>query len=559
MAQVTNRFQALQYLKKLPSDFMAVKVDFQSLKDSSLRKLCRDLEKQLKLQQVNLNYEKDLYDEYLKKILDDERFDTTEIEKSLVVLGNKHGFLSGKIFNQADFSKQVIDITQFDDNYPIFIDTSTSRFLETGKTTEQVKREREQTFSYDPEPKQSRIETIEDLQAAWADQEDEYKQQIENFKQQYEAEQEHNRMIVKSAAENEQYFTNTVNELKQKVQQLEVSRYHESIANEEMGQLREINEQLKTRIEEITEQNNEDRQKVMGLFDGMADSEPMQEEMQEENLDATQKALAEQLTQTKTVIEDQLSKKTTLSQFGITSWNPKTTSFLDYLITFRCAVITDKMTAPKAVQLLFSSLPSEYGHLRAIVSTHPDYKKNNKPGTEDYSNHYLDVERILVRVIVGGQEKIFSEFLKLQRKPDDDFLRYFQKVCDFYLFACEDYSEYSISSTTVLDKDAMAFKMIKEKMCSALPNRYVPEFKRRLEEKTKISEMYLALLDLRDQFPEIEETVYSGTNLHVLKQKNADWKKKAKCFRCGRTGHIKRECFAREPKTKKSGIRNERK
>ena len=106
----------------------------------------------------------------------------------------------------------------------------------------------------------------------------------------------------------------------------------------------------------------------------------------------------------------------------------------------------------------------------------------------------------------------------------------------------------------------MAFKMIKEKMCAALPNRYVPEFKRRIEGKTKMGEMYLALLDLRDQFPDIEENeVYSGTNLHVLKQKKADWKKKVKCFRCGRTGHIKRECYARESKTKKTGIPKDRK
>ena len=274
--------------------------------------------------------------------------------------------------------------------------------------------------------------------------------------------------------------------------------------------------------------------------------------------DETQKALTAQMDKTKTIIEEQLSKRTTLSQYGITSWNPKTTSFLDYLLTFRCAVITEvnKMTAPKAVQLLFSSLPSEYGHLRAVVQSHPDYMKNYKPGKPEFSNHYQDVERILVRIIVGGQEKIFSEFMKLQKKSDCDFLKYFQKAMDFYMFSCDDPTQYKLKNIESLDKDPMAFKLIKEKMSAALPNRYVPEFKRKLEGKTTCSEMYLALLDLRDQFPDLEETqVYSGTNLHVLKQKKADWKKKAKCFRCGRTGHIKKECFAREPKPKKSGIR----
>ena len=557
--QVTNRFQALQYLKKLPEDFNAVKVDLKSLKDNSLRKLCRDLEKQLDVEQGNLNYDRESYEDYLKKLLDDERFDTKDIEISLIVLGNRQGFLSGRIFNQADFQKQVIDVNQFDDNYPIFIDTSTIKFLETGKTSEQVKREREETFSHDPEPKQSRIETIPDLQAAWAEQEDEYRQEIESTKKKYEAEQENNRMILKSAAENEQYFTATVNSLKEKIHQLEVSRIQESVANDEISQLREMNEQLKNRIDEIAEQKQEDSGKVMGLFGG---SPSNQGDIEMTVMNETQSALEDQLTRTKDVIEKQLSTRTTLSQYGITTWNPKTTSFLDYLITFRVSVLAvEGIKVDKAIQLLFSSLPSEYAHLRSIVSSHPDFKKHSDSKSQDYSNHYLDVERILVRIIVGGQEKIFSEFMKLQKKPNYDFLRYFQKVCDFYLFACEDITEYKINgSISVLDKDAMAFKMIKEKMCAALPNRYVPEFKRRIEGKTKMGEMYLALLDLRDQFPDIEENeVYSGTNLHVLKQKKADWKKKVKCFRCGRTGHIKRECYARESKTKKTGIPKDRK
>ena len=556
--QVTNRFQALQYLKKLPEDFNTVKVDLKTLKDNNIRKLCRDLEKQLDVEQGNLDYDRESYENYLKMLLDNERFDTKDIQISLIVLGNRQGFLSGRIFNQADFQKQVIDVNQFDDNYPIFIDTSTIKFLETGKTSEQVKREREETFSHDPEPKQSRIETISDLQMAWADQEEEYKQQIESTKKQYEAEQETNRMILKSAAENEQYFTDTINSLKEKIHQLEVSRIQESIANDEIGQLKEMNEQLKNRLDEIAQQNQQDPARVMGIFSRSNDEENMEATV----LDETQSALEDQLTRTKDVIEKQLSTRTTLSQYGITTWNPKTTSFLDYLITFRVSVLSiDGMKVDKAIQLLFSSLPSEYAHLRSIVSSHPDYKKHDDSKSRDYSNHYLDVERILVRIIVGGQEKIFSEFMKLQKKPNYDFLRYFQKVCDFYLFACEDITEYKINgSINVLDKDVMAFKMIKEKMCAALPNRYVPEFKRRIEGKTKMGEMYLALLDLRDQFPDIEENeVYSGTNLHVLKQKKTDWKKKVKCFRCGRTGHIKRECYAREAKTKKTGIQNERK
>ena len=82
MMQVTNRFQCIQYLKKLPEDFATVKVDVESLKDNSLRKLCRDLEKTLHVEQAALNYSRDDYTEYLKKLLDDEQMaEAITIEK----------------------------------------------------------------------------------------------------------------------------------------------------------------------------------------------------------------------------------------------------------------------------------------------------------------------------------------------------------------------------------------------------------------------------------------------------------------------------------------------
>ena len=90
MMQVTNRFQALQYLKKLPEDFYAVRVDVESLKDNSLRKLCRDLEKQLEVQQANLENDREFYEGYLKTLLDKEGFNTRDLSISLIVLGNNH-------------------------------------------------------------------------------------------------------------------------------------------------------------------------------------------------------------------------------------------------------------------------------------------------------------------------------------------------------------------------------------------------------------------------------------------------------------------------------------
>ena len=105
----------------------------------------------------------------------------------------------------------------------------------------------------------------------------------------------------------------------------------------------------------------------------------------------------------------------------------------------------------------------------------------------------------------------------------------------------------------------MAFKLVKDKMVKAYPNRLVSEFKRRLESKSKLTEIFEVILQMKDQFPEFEyDNDYGGSDLNALtKQKKSDWKKNIKCHRCGRKGHLKKECYAkRESKTKKSGNSN---
>ena len=71
-------------------------------------------------------------------------------------------------------------------------------------------------------------------------------------------------------------------------------------------------------------------------------------------------------------------EKLSLSQMGISTWNPSTTSFLDYIISLRSIFFHYNVTQPRAIHLLFSSLPSKYSYVRNAVRSYPDFDMNGK-------------------------------------------------------------------------------------------------------------------------------------------------------------------------------------
>ena len=153
--RVVDGFQTSQLLQILPSDFKVIKVDIDSLKDVTLRRLCRDIEVQHQQDQVQLS-DRVGYEERLEQVLTDGLWDTTDLDKTLLVLGNKSGVLSGRFFNQTNFEKLLVDHTQFGGKYPIFLDSSAVKELDTGRSSSAVKRERDETFTEAPEPQRQR-------------------------------------------------------------------------------------------------------------------------------------------------------------------------------------------------------------------------------------------------------------------------------------------------------------------------------------------------------------------------------------------------------------------
>ena len=302
----------------------------------------------------------------------------------------------------------------------------------------------------------------------------------------------------------------------------------------ELATLRDVNEQLRQRIEENSQTVSEpstQTPKIMGMFDSF--------------MKFAEEGKIDELEDMVSILEkDNKFKmsKLTLAQFGLSPWNPSTCNFLEYVYSFRVAMSARELDA-KSIQLLFSALPSKYSYLRPLLANQSGYDPNN----------YIKTEFEIVHMIVGGPEKIFSEFLSLQKRNSENYIQFFQKLCDFYFYA-------QAINREVMKTDRTAFQLIKDKLCKAYPNKFLPEFKRRLEGKDNLDDILAAIIAMRENFPDLENNRDSDMEINVLRSKNKDWQKNAKCYRCGRTGHIKRDCYAkREAKDKKSGNSSRRK
>ena len=534
--------QAKLHLQALPSDFKAVTVNTDSYRLQQWKRISRNLEKQLKVDAsvFGSNADEVTYAEYVTKLLDQEGFDTSDLERSFVIIGNKNGAFSGQIFNQLNWQKLVVDLSNFDNNpnYPIFLDTSTTRIIFSDKAPiGPIKRERlEETFSTAPQPKKIDVESISDLQAHWADQEEQYRLEIDTLKSRELKTREANEELIRECSRTELALDESVAEsskaklayekeisnLKEEVRALQVTPMEMTqsgpIVFEETAEPILKSPVIEDRGVPESEQKGGRISSLFGqMFDPLISSQDNSSDKQ-------------------VVYKGPLS----LSRFGLTPWNPDTTSFLDYSNAFTAAASEGNITHTEAITLLFAALPAKYSYLRSSVTKHPKYD----------SKDFNTAHSLLVKMIAGGTDRIFQEFQKLQRKPNQSYLEFFER--------CKNYYRYMMDKPEDLNTDKTAFREIRQKMVNAYPSRFVPEFKRRLEGKTTMTDIFDAILDLVENFPEVElDGSSDGNDLYALRQKNEDWQKKVKCFGCGKKGHIKRNCYKREAKTPKSGRKDQ--
>lgn len=540
---VASTFDSKGYLQQLTNDFAAVKVDSKSLKTTVWRRFVRNIEEALEVSTAIFGGDSDWedYATYLAKILNEVGYETKDLTTTLIVIGNKNGILSERVFNQSNYERLITDLNQFETDYPIFIDTSAARILfSEDKPTEYVKRERlEDTFQTEiiPPAKKLNPETLEDLMAQWAEEREQFQEQIDMMKSRESKILEQNQALIEECGQREQDLLAAVKQCQEEKMKSasEIERFQDEIRQLKMEPMEygldggEEEEEQPTPRAPIRDQTTTKRSvptrsgaRITSLFGSYFDP------LINNDAEPSKTALG------------QPGRSLSLAKIGMQAWDPNSSSFLDYLETFEASLTGVEVTHAQAIVLLFSALPPKYSYLRSVANKHADFD------IKDFES----VANILRKLIVGGTEKVFAEFEKLQKKPNEAFLHFLEK--------CKNYYQWTMDDSSQIDTDATAYRMIKSKMVHAYPSRYVSEFKRRLEGKNTMSDIFMAILDMAENFPDIEdEGGNDGTDMMALRKSYDDWLKSAKCYSCGRKGHIKKNCWKRESKTPKSGRKGE--
>ena len=227
-------------LERLPG-FKAIKVSSKSLKTTMYRRFVRDIEFQLNISNAVFGNDSDEDDflKHLKSILENQGFNTIDLEETLIVIGNHSGALSSATFNIANAERFYTDLNAFQIDYPIFLDTSATRIIESERNLDDLKRERsdgDETIQFLPGSKKLNTQTIEDLQAHWLELEEQYKKQIEVLQTREGKALEHNTELtelcqqrekeleasLEECSKNEKHFEREMNKMQDEIRTLKV-------------------------------------------------------------------------------------------------------------------------------------------------------------------------------------------------------------------------------------------------------------------------------------------------------------------------------------------------
>ena len=215
-----------------------------------------------------------------------------------------------------------------------------------------------------------------------------------------------------------------------------------------------------------------------------------------------------------------LGKPVLISKYGIPIWNESETTLIEHLSVVTMGLELAKenqVTKTGLTSLLFQSLPQKYNWAREYLTADSE----------------ID-QRILqlIELLVGDKSQLISDFMKVQRRRDEQLLQYFTKLKRMYAYATN-------KQIKDLEKEAVAIQLLVQKLKDSMETIFSTEFSKRIEAKMdagklEMTDISVALMKISRQMTQAGHLAPVSSNIMAVK---------TTCAYCGKVGHMAKKCW----------------
>ena len=228
-----------------------------------------------------------------------------------------------------------------------------------------------------------------------------------------------------------------------------------------------------------------------------------------------------------------LGKPVLISKYGIPIWNESETTLIEHLSVVTMGLDLAKeneVTETGLTSLLFQSLPQKYNWAREYLT----------------ADSVIDQKILqLIELLVGDKSQLISDFMKVQRRRDEQLLQYFTKLKRMYAYATN-------KQIKDLEKEAVAIQLLVQKLKDSMETIFSTEFSKRIEAKMdagklEMTDISVALMKISRQMTQAGHLAPVSSNIMAVK---------TTCAYCGKVGHMVEKCWKKRRDTGGSKIEN---
>ena len=387
----------------------------------------------------------------------------------------------------------------------------------------------------------------------------------ETLEKERQRHKEHEEFLLKNAEDMEKQFNHQLEKMTKQINSFEfkIQKLTNDASNWESQykQEKETKDEIAKKLEFLTSKL-ESKEKVKSepliSFLDDDDDEEIPEPMQQSYNSKAQYMI--------NTVANNFKGPMTIAKFGITSWKRHEISLLEHLAhVHQCLEMVSEaeLSINVKLSLILQSLPPDAQWVRDYIT--PAEK--------------ADTDKIctkLVELLAGGSDAMLKNFMKIQRKQNENYLKYYSRLRLMYEFS-------SNKNKTELESDQITCRILQNKLQEAMPRNVATEFARRLEDDnsnkslslTKISQTLMRIVQFCTESIASAEPIENNNSIDMVhephkgkpqpkqqhrrnNQKFQPSPKKfdGKCFYCDKYGHRAVDCYsAREHKDTKDGRR----